>query len=108
MTNLFFTATRYNPQHVLHQLLSPPETLVITSVCMDTDLLYQTYYPVTCEKNFRTIFYTVTFIKMCYVSLVCLYIAGLVYCVPDGLHRKAEKGTNFILCASVIILDRNW
>ena len=26
-----FTATRYNPQHVLHQLLPPPNTLVISA-----------------------------------------------------------------------------
>ena len=25
-----------------------------------------------------------------------------------GLHREAEKRTNFLLCASLLILDRNW
>jgi len=24
------------------------------------------------------------------------------------LRREAEKGTNFLLCASVLMLDRNW
>jgi len=24
------------------------------------------------------------------------------------VHHEAEKGTNFVLCASLLILDRNW
>ena len=91
MMNLFFTATRYNPQHLLHQLLPPSKTLVITSICVGMDLLYLTCSLVTCKKIFWTLCYTVMLISCFYRLLAWLGICT-TFCI---------RMPYFVTCMSV-------
>jgi len=76
----FFTATRYNPQHVLHQLLLPPKHTGYNPRSRGHSLTLSTY-----EKKLLTECYTVIYVNpnasSTELCLPCFYSWVSLFCV---------------------------